>query len=69
MLFRSGGARPALKYSLELGGRIAYILAMTITLPDDPALQRLDEAQLRIDLACGMFADGRVSRGVRGFLP
>ena len=37
---------------------------MTITLPDDPALQRLDEAQLRLDLACGMFADGRISRGV-----
>ena len=37
---------------------------MTITLPDDPALQNLDEAQVRLDLACGMFAVGRVSRGV-----
>lgn len=37
---------------------------MTITLPDDPALQRMDEAQLRLDLACGLFSAGRVSRGV-----
>lgn len=37
---------------------------MTITLPDDPALLRLDEAQLRLDLACGLFAAGRVSRSV-----
>ena len=38
--------------------------SMTITLPDDPALQHLDEAQLRLALACGMFAAGRVSRSV-----
>ena len=37
---------------------------MTITLPDDPALQHLDEAQLRLDVACGLFAAGRISRGV-----
>jgi predicted HTH domain antitoxin len=37
---------------------------MKITLPDDPALQHLDEAQVRIDLACGMFAGGRVSRSI-----
>jgi predicted HTH domain antitoxin len=37
---------------------------VTITLPDDPALLDLDEAQLRVDLACGLFAAGRVSRGV-----
>ncbi len=37
---------------------------MTITLPDDPALLHLDEAQLKLDLACGLFAAGRVSRGV-----
>ena len=37
---------------------------MTITLPDDPALQHLDEAQVRIELACGLFASGRTSRGV-----
>jgi predicted HTH domain antitoxin len=37
---------------------------MIITLPDDPALLRLDEAQLRLDLACGLFAAGRISRGV-----
>ncbi len=37
---------------------------MIITLPDDPALLHLDEAQLRLDLACGLFAAGRVSRSV-----
>jgi predicted HTH domain antitoxin len=37
---------------------------MTITLPDDPALLRLDEAQLRLEIACGLFASGQVSRGV-----
>ncbi len=37
---------------------------MTITLPDDPALLHLDEMQVRLDLACGMFASGRASRGV-----
>ena len=37
---------------------------MTITLPDDPALLHLDEALLKLDLACGLFAAGRISRGV-----
>jgi len=37
---------------------------MTITLPDDPALLHLDEAQLKLDVACGLFAAGRISRGV-----
>lgn len=37
---------------------------MTVTLPDDPALTQIDEAQLRIDLACALFAAGRISRGV-----
>jgi predicted HTH domain antitoxin len=37
---------------------------MTLTLPDDPALAELGEAGLRLDLACALFAAGRVSRGV-----
>jgi predicted HTH domain antitoxin len=37
---------------------------MTITLPDDPALASLGEEEIRIDLACGAFAAGHVSRGV-----
>ena len=37
---------------------------MTITLPDDPALLKLDENQLRLDVACALFAAGRISRGV-----
>jgi predicted HTH domain antitoxin len=43
---------------------VRYYLGMTITLPDDPALVHLDESQVRLDLACGMFAAGRISRGV-----
>jgi len=37
---------------------------MTLTLPDDPALGQVSEAELRLDLACGLFASGRVSRNV-----
>jgi len=37
---------------------------MTVTLPDDPALLHLDENQLRLDIACSLFAAGRISRGV-----
>ena len=37
---------------------------VTITLPDDPALMHLDENQLRIDIACSLFAAGRISRSV-----
>jgi predicted HTH domain antitoxin len=37
---------------------------VTVTLPDDPALAQIDEAQLRIDLACALLSAGRISRGV-----
>lgn len=37
---------------------------MTITIPDDPALFELDEQQIRVDLACGAYAAGHISRGV-----
>ena len=37
---------------------------MTITLPDDPALATLGEDEIRIDLACGAFAAGHLSRAV-----
>lgn len=37
---------------------------MTLTLPDDPALTSIDDALLRLDLACGLLQAGRVSRGV-----
>ncbi|MBG7608837.1 MAG: UPF0175 family protein [Verrucomicrobia bacterium] len=37
---------------------------MIITLPDDPALRDLSEEDIRIDLACGLFSSGRVSRTV-----
>jgi predicted HTH domain antitoxin len=46
------------------GAAIVPPYHMTITLPDDPALLRLNDAQLRLDLACGMFASGRTSRGI-----
>ena len=37
---------------------------MTITLPDDPALAAMSADDIRLDLACGAFAAGHVSRGV-----
>jgi len=37
---------------------------MTITLPDDPALADMTEADIRLNLACGAFAAGHVSRGL-----
>lgn len=36
---------------------------MTVTLPDDPSLLQLDEARLRLEIACGLFAAGHISRG------
>jgi len=35
---------------------------MTITLPDSPALAAIGEAEIRIDLACGAYAAGHLSR-------
>jgi len=35
---------------------------MTITLPDHPALAEMGEAEIRIDLACGAYAAGHLSR-------
>lgn len=37
---------------------------MTITLPDDPALRDFTEEDIRLDLACALFAAGRISRPV-----
>ncbi len=35
---------------------------MTITLPDNPALTSLGEEDIRMDLACGAYAAGHLSR-------
>ncbi len=35
---------------------------MTITLPDHPALAPLSEQDIRLDLACGAYAGGHLSR-------
>lgn len=37
---------------------------MTITLPDNPALLRLSEAEIKLEIACGLFAASRISRSV-----
>ena len=37
---------------------------MLLILPDDPALATMSEADIRLDLACGAFAAGHVSRAV-----
>ncbi len=42
----------------------SYARRMTLTLPDDPALDGMTEADIRLDLACALFAAGRISRSV-----
>ncbi len=37
---------------------------MTITLPDEPALARFPEDQLRLELACALYASRGISRGL-----
>ena len=37
---------------------------MILTLPDDPALGQVSEGELRLGLACGLYASGQVSRNV-----
>ena len=37
---------------------------MIITLPDDPALAEFAESDIRLDLACALYAAGRISRSV-----
>jgi predicted HTH domain antitoxin len=34
---------------------------MTITLPDTPATARMSEAEIRLELACALYAQGKVS--------
>jgi predicted HTH domain antitoxin len=35
---------------------------MTLTLPDVPAVTRRSEAELRLELACALYAQGKISR-------
>jgi len=37
---------------------------MILTLPDDPALAEMSESDIRLDLACALFAAGRISHSV-----
>jgi predicted HTH domain antitoxin len=37
---------------------------MTITLPDDPAISSMDAGDIRLDLACGAYSAGHVSRTI-----
>lgn len=37
---------------------------MILTVPDEPALKDLSESEIRVDLACALFAGGRISRPV-----
>jgi predicted HTH domain antitoxin len=34
---------------------------MTLTLPDDPVFQKMTPDELRLDLACALYARGRIS--------
>ena len=37
-------------------------MTLTLNLPDDPALPRWTEAELRLELACAMHARGKLSK-------
>jgi predicted HTH domain antitoxin len=37
---------------------------MILILPDDPALAEFAESDIRLDLACALYAAGRISRAV-----
>ncbi len=37
---------------------------MNLMIPDDPALKDLAESDIRLDLACALYASGRLSRSV-----
>ena len=37
---------------------------MTLTIPDDPGLAMFREDQLRLELACGLYASRSISRGL-----
>lgn len=55
-----------LPINLQVAGAnvLRHIHPMTITLPDDPALQDFTEEDIRLDLACALFAAGRISRPI-----
>lgn len=63
---REYGARPLARRVCTVANHRSACLSITVifTLPGDPALQRFDEAQLRLERACGFCAAGRISRGV-----
>lgn len=46
------------------GIHMDLVFHMILTLPDDPALADMSESDIRLDLACALYAAGRVSRGV-----
>ena len=39
-----------------------YVRAVTLTLPDLPAVTRMTEAELRLELACFLFAQGKIGK-------
>lgn len=48
---------------MELNRFSMYNVAntMTITLPDDPATLHMGESEIRLELACSLFARGKIS--------
>ena len=35
---------------------------MTLTLPDSPTTERMSEAELRLELACALYAQGKIGK-------
>ena len=52
---------PEWKYGLEFRDGATYRFTMTVTLPDTPATLGMSEDEIRLELACSLFATGRAS--------
>lgn len=59
---RDGGRRGPVQFHLGLRPARDYAWGMTITLPDLPGLRDIAEGDILLDLACGAYAAGRLSR-------
>ncbi len=47
---------------LEFGRGAGIVRSMNLTLPDVPITRQMGDAQLRLELACGLYAQGKVTK-------
>lgn len=55
-------ARCRAKRALEFGCGAGMVRGMNLTLPDVPITRQMGDAQLRLELACGLYAQGKVTK-------